>query len=197
MKFLPFYYFFIVIGLLNPFMFLDAEFIIFLSLVLVVLLIIVNLNDFISKFYFNKLIEYRYNFLKNYNIQLWYIFSLIEFLNLRLFIFILPFYLKWYDFYIQQQNLIFNNTTKLLLNLIQKLNLLYSFNFLKNIKSDLFSLYVFYFIIFRGKVNVLFMNYKLANYRLMTFYLLSHLNKYLFILKNNKFDNNLVKKKFF
>jgi len=167
-KYLPYYFFIVILTMFNPFMYMDAEFIIFISLSLVILLAFINLNELISKFYFNKLIEFRYNYLKNYNTQLWSLFALNEFLNLRLFIFIIPTYLKWFFFYNTQLNFFFNRKLIILFRFLQKLNIFYSFYFLKQLKYDLYNIFLLYFLNF----NLKFKKYTLLNVRTMGRYLL-------------------------
>jgi len=197
LKYLPFFYFFIFLTLLNPLMFMDAEFIIFLSLSFVALLAFINLNDLISKIYTTKLIEFRYNYLRNYNSQLWYIFSLTEFLNLRLFIYVLPVFLNWFTYYNEQINSFFSLNMQNIFTKILKLNLYFSYIFLKNLKLDVFSFYVLYFSFFKFKVECLFKKRRLANYRLTTFYLLTNKKAYLKSFNNNFKLAKTNKRKFF
>jgi hypothetical protein len=192
-KYLPYYFFTVILTIFNPFMYMDAEFIIFISLSLVILLAFINLNELISKFYFNKLIEFRYNYLKNYNTQLWSLFALNEFLNLRLFIFIIPTYLKWFFFYNTQLNFFFNKKLIVLFRFLQKLNIFYSFYFLKQLKYDLYNIFLLYFLNF--KCNLKFKKYTLLNVRSMGRYLLRKKLKSINIRIRKKLKNINIRKK--
>jgi hypothetical protein len=162
--------FFILLIILNPFLLVDPELLIFFSISLIILLFINNLSDVLSIFFRVKVIQYYYYYIRFYNLQLLFLFELSKYLKFYLYLFNLPFYVKWYMFYLNSLNEIFSINFQIWNNLFN-LNIL---TVLHQLKTVFYHFYINFFFLLGREVRLRFLNIKLANYRLLSNYILKH-----------------------
>jgi hypothetical protein len=84
----------------------DAELFIFLSVILVLFTVWNSLTVMLSKYLFVKSTVYYYYFLRYYQARLWLIYSIYTFVKFYLFTKRLPYFNKWYNFYLNNTSVI-------------------------------------------------------------------------------------------
>ena len=180
--------FFILLIFLNPFLLIDPELLIFFSISLIILLFINNISEVITKLLQIKLVQYYYYYIRFYNLQLVFIFELSKYINLNLYLFSVPFFLKWFQIY-------FKNINSLVSLNVKNWNLLLNFNefyVIKNFKINLYKFYINFFHLLSREFKVRFIKKRLSNYRALTNYILKHF-KYKKIL-NKRRNAYLIRK---
>jgi hypothetical protein len=78
---------------------LDAELMIFWSVLLVLFTVWNSLSDFLANILNIKITLYYFYFIRFYQGRLWFIYLSHKYFTLNLFLFKLPFFFKWYKFY--------------------------------------------------------------------------------------------------
>jgi len=96
-----FFNFFLLLIFLNSFLLIDPELIIFFSISFVVILASNYLGEICSKIFTLNFINYYYNYIKFFNIQLLFLYELSKFINLNLFLNQLPIYIEYYTNFIK------------------------------------------------------------------------------------------------
>lgn len=92
-------YYFIFIFTLSFYIRLDAELMIFWSVLLVLFTIWNSLSDFLANILNIKITLYYFYFIRFYQGRLWFIYLAHKYFSLNLFLFKIPFFFKWYKFY--------------------------------------------------------------------------------------------------
>ena len=186
-----FFNFFVLLVFLNSFLLIDPELIIFFSISFVIILSVSNLSEIFSKFFNLIFINYYYNYIKFFNIQLYFLYELSKFLNLNLFLNQIPYYIEYYSNFIKyiKNFFVFNITTwTFLLN--------YNFfRLLKIIKNFLIKFYLNYYFLIIDQINYLFPKSKINNKFILFKYFFNNLKKDR-LKKNKKYNINLFKNKF-
>lgn len=167
-----FFNFFLLLLLLNPFLLIDPELFIFFSIALIVLLFANDLSDSLVNVFNVRLIQYYYFYVRFFNIQLIFLSELSKFLNLYVFTFNIPYFIKWYQSYSNNLSVFFElnfNRFNSLLNL----NFL---SFLRKFKVFLLHFYINYYFLMRKAWRYLFIKKRWSNYRIMSDYVIKHLS---------------------
>jgi hypothetical protein len=185
-----FFNFFILLLVLNPFLLIDPELFILFSISLIILLFINDLSEVVVNTFNVKLIQYYYFYIRFFNVQLIFLFELAKFMNLYLYVFNIPYFVKWYQFYFSNLSIFFDlNFSKF--NNILNLNFM---NFIRSYKIFLLHFYINYYFLMRKAWRHLFIKKRWSNYRILTNYVLKHFlinNGNRTVLSNNLSVNRL------
>lgn len=92
-------YYFIFFFSLSFYIRLDAELMIFWSVLLVLFTVWNSLSDFLANILNIKITLYYFYFIRFYQGRLWFIYLSHKYFSLNLFLFKVPFFFKWYKFY--------------------------------------------------------------------------------------------------
>lgn len=95
-------FYFIFFFFISFYIRLDAELMIFWSVLLVLFTIWNSLSDLLANILNIKITLYYFYFIRFYQGRLWFIYLSHKYFNLNLFLFKLPFFFKWYKFYIKR-----------------------------------------------------------------------------------------------
>lgn len=167
---IAFFNFFVLLLLLNPFLLIDPELFIFFSISLIILLFVNDLSEIVVNTFNIKLIQYYYFYIRFFNVQLIFLSELSKFLNLYLYIFNIPFFIKWYQIYFSNLSNFFN----LNLDLFNSVLNLHFISFIRNYKIFLLNFYINYYYLMRKAWRYLFIKKRWSNYRILTNYVLKN-----------------------
>jgi hypothetical protein len=93
-------YYFFFFFFISFYIRLDAELMIFWSVLLVLFTVWNSLSDLVANILNIKITLYYFYFIRFYQGRLWFIYLSHKYFSLNLFLFKLPFFFKWYKFYV-------------------------------------------------------------------------------------------------
>jgi hypothetical protein len=159
--------FFLLLVLLNSFLIIDPELIIFFSISLVIILSINGLSETFEKFFNVQFLNYYYSYVKFFNVQLLLLHELSRFMHLDLFINFIPFYIEYYNNFIIFIKNFYSFSFKKAISLLN----LYYFKLIRFTRSRLIKFYMNYYFLVLDQINYLFPRFKINNLlRLFNYY---------------------------